>query len=612
MKDGTGFTGLSNRGVTVFKLTFRQIVKSRSTLVVLLLCLIPFILSVAWSSGWRPEQTITEDEVDDDYTDRHNNDIRVRITHGTLDFREVEGSKEVIVERSIRGTSQDWSDTDAGVDTVQVECFVNTGLDSGADTDGFSTMGLIRGISLMSTDLASLPSDVAEDFYRSLNNTPPEDMGHLMNLSLFGSEGIYHLILQNPELMEYLGEFLQNFSLGGPGGEGQENMSNDGPPPPPPGGEIPDELDPGAFEMVLEVLELGIFELEQHMMVMEGATQIFLFGTGPDGLDDWSSWRCYVNQSVDGSAMDDIEGILELLGQGGLEINNWRAEADRIPLQVDRGEVRGYVGVKAVEQGFVFEPIDYVKDLTGVDFSETYGGEGDEEKEEEEEEPPQGKYNVAWNALEFRGADPDAEYGYDIFQEVAGNFYLFFIIPITCLLYASVSITNEVSSRTMTFLTSRPISRRELYLHRFAGYYAGTLVITLPPLIATFFMFGSQGGDYLGHWDLLSTFLIVSALYVLVLGALFFVFCTLTGYPLVLGLIYIFFWEAAMSQTSFAIRRFTLNFYMRSIIDERLPDTALIHAWHPVALGDAYLIMAAVFVAFILFGMFVFSRREYH
>jgi ABC-type transport system involved in multi-copper enzyme maturation permease subunit len=365
------------------------------------------------------------------------------------------------------------------------------------------------------------------------------------------------------------------------------------------GFELPEGIDMGDIEAALQLLSQGIFEYPPELWTFPGSENLMFFGTGPGGLTDWSTWRCYAFQRINGT-------IIDSLNEMGLDIV--ADQIDRAPLQVKRGEVRGYVTARAwaTIPGPELPPGGGSEDGEGGGgyYENGYNGDGDYYLEQE--------YNNAWAEIEFPEPDPDDEFGFDIFQSVIGGLYLFLIIPITALLYATVAITDEVTNRTMTYMTSRPVHRYELYMYRFAGYLAATLIITLVPLLLTFFAFGSKSGDYSGHTNLLATFILINFLYVLILGAIFFLFCSLTNHPLILGLIYVFFWEDLMSQAPLYIRYFTVNFYMRSIGDEMLGDSSLIWVYKPVVLFDAFLALIAVFAALMVLGMMVFAEREYH
>ncbi|HET8644550.1 MAG TPA: ABC transporter permease subunit, partial [Vicinamibacteria bacterium] len=133
----------------------------------------------------------------------------------------------------------------------------------------------------------------------------------------------------------------------------------------------------------------------------------------------------------------------------------------------------------------------------------------------------------------------------DLYSVVVAFFYVRNALPLVALFYASSLIADEVESRTITYLLTRPIRRSAVLFGKFAAYCATTLALALPALVLTFFLLHTQRGRQgvsAAAPDLLRDLGVV-ALALLAYGALFTLLGVFLKRPLIPGLMFLYGWE---------------------------------------------------------------------
>ena len=62
------------------------------------------------------------------------------------------------------------------------------------------------------------------------------------------------------------------------------------------------------------------------------------------------------------------------------------------------------------------------------------------------------------------------------------------MLPLAALFYATALVADEVEGRTLTYLTTRPVSRAAIFAGKFAAYLVTDLCLALPACVLTFFL----------------------------------------------------------------------------------------------------------------------------
>lgn len=190
------------------------------------------------------------------------------------------------------------------------------------------------------------------------------------------------------------------------------------------------------------------------------------------------------------------------------------------------------------------------------------------------------------------------------------------LVPLTALLYASGMIQDEIEEQTLTYLLVRPLPKPAIYLTKLAA----TIVLTV--LLAGVFVVATYVAIYVGRPESWSDVFPWRALKVACLLGLSLVsYCALFGLvgllfrrTLFFGVIYIAVFEGVLASMDFIVRRLTVMYYFRVLVQRW---TELKPSEWAISLADApgaqacVAVMVAVAVAASAIAVLIFSTREF-
>lgn len=203
--------------------------------------------------------------------------------------------------------------------------------------------------------------------------------------------------------------------------------------------------------------------------------------------------------------------------------------------------------------------------------------------------------------------------GFDLYGYIVAFYYVRNALPLAALFYATALVADEVEGKTLTYLLTRPVRRGAILAGKFAAYLVTTFSLALPSLIVTFFLLVTArdaAGIGAAVADLFRD-VGVSALALLVYGALFTLLGVLLKRPLIPGLLFLFVWELAANLPGY-MPRFTVTAYLRSLIHHRPAQEGIAEIFGQVL--PAALCLEALAVMVLVFSAgaaWIFSRREY-
>jgi ABC-2 type transport system permease protein len=193
--------------------------------------------------------------------------------------------------------------------------------------------------------------------------------------------------------------------------------------------------------------------------------------------------------------------------------------------------------------------------------------------------------------------------------------FLRFIVPVLGVFYGTSLIADEVEDKTITYLFTRPIRRSAVLVGKYIAYLACTTLVVLPSVMLVFFLlvpFAQIGASFRALLIDLGLLAIGLAAY----GAVFALVGVIVKRPLVASLIFAFGWEQAALIIPGYLRRFTVMYYLQSLVPHStLSDNviALLEAFitnPPSPLVSVLSLVFAVVASLALAGR-VIERREY-
>jgi ABC-type transport system involved in multi-copper enzyme maturation permease subunit len=203
--------------------------------------------------------------------------------------------------------------------------------------------------------------------------------------------------------------------------------------------------------------------------------------------------------------------------------------------------------------------------------------------------------------------------GFDLYGYVVALYYVRYVLPLSALFYATALIADEVEGKTITYLLTRPAQRVAILAGKFAAYLATAASLSLPAVIATFFLLTTARG-----WTGVGTRVPdlfrdmgVMALTVLAYGAFFALMGVLLRRPVIPGLLFLFVWELLANAPGY-LPRFTITAYLRSLIRHRPAEEGMAELFGDVLPAALCLgTLGAMIVVFLAAAAWTFSSREY-
>ena len=187
--------------------------------------------------------------------------------------------------------------------------------------------------------------------------------------------------------------------------------------------------------------------------------------------------------------------------------------------------------------------------------------------------------------------------------------YLGFVLPMFTLAYASGAIGSERESRSLIWLMTRPMPRSSIYLAKLFGTLPWCLLFSVGGFGALCLAGGEQGRvAFRLFWPAaLAGTIAFSALFHLI-GAIF-------RRPVIVGLVYVFFFEFLVAALPGSLKMLSLTFYTRCLMYNEAVAVgypgAMLDVPAPVTSTTAWAMLTVVPLVLTLLGSWLFARFEY-
>jgi ABC-type transport system involved in multi-copper enzyme maturation permease subunit len=213
----------------------------------------------------------------------------------------------------------------------------------------------------------------------------------------------------------------------------------------------------------------------------------------------------------------------------------------------------------------------------------------------------------AYWAYEYNGTSIG---GLDLFVMITMLVYLQFIVLYACLLFGASLFAEEEENKTLTYLTSRPVSTFELVVYKYIGFLFSAFVLFLIPLLLNFAIIATHTSITLTSDFLFELGQYIGLMFVAVAawGALFMFFGVFfRKYSLVVGLLYALMWETFVANIGAGIKYATVNYYIRSLAPVPFGGAAGETPW-----GQALAVMAGLAAACVLLAWYFQRGKDYN
>lgn len=332
--------------------------------------------------------------------------------------------------------------------------------------------------------------------------------------------------------------------------------------------------------------------------------EIVFRGTGLNGDNDWQTWEFKWSSQILFNLLKNIQDIIQSYGQFQNDQNFQDGDFNQNPPPFDPDNLDNFLDIKnSTRLGFyivVYRDNNSIEHNLNFDYIELY---------------PKfiGDSVHDFGVVGLDIVEKEMEYeGYEIFMEVATGLFFLFIIPLITLLYAISAVRDDIENHTIVYLITRPVTKAEILFYKFKGSFISAWIPIVISFSITFFIVAQKEGSLFIHLDYLGTFLILITLSILAYCVIFFIFSLITSYPIVLSLLYVFFWEVLLipNQQS-VINRFSIMFHIQSIAKGMLGDISKIELYQPLAVTESLLVLFGIIIGFFVLAIIIFNNRDF-
>ena len=215
--------------------------------------------------------------------------------------------------------------------------------------------------------------------------------------------------------------------------------------------------------------------------------------------------------------------------------------------------------------------------------------------------------------LRVNGVQVDAV---SMFGAIIWILFLWFIVPVLGAFYGTSLIADEVDDKTITYLFTRPVRRGAVVVGKYLAYLMCTALVVLPSVMLVYFLmvpFRQVPSSFIP----LVIDLGVLGLGLAAYGALFALVGTAIRRPLMVGLVFIFGWELVTLVMPGYLKRFTLAYYLQTLVPHSMPAGDAVSLLQgavfrdpPSAAASIGALVVAIAVSLIL-AVRVVEQREY-
>jgi ABC-2 type transport system permease protein len=193
--------------------------------------------------------------------------------------------------------------------------------------------------------------------------------------------------------------------------------------------------------------------------------------------------------------------------------------------------------------------------------------------------------------------------------------FLRFIVPVLGVFYGTALIADEVDDKTITYLFTRPIRRGAVLIGKYLAYLVCTALVVLPAIVIVYFLL-IPFSEVSGTFTALVTDLGLLAIGLAAYGALFALVGAVMKRPLVVGLVFAFGWEQAALVMPGYLRRFTIAYYLQSLVPHAMPSDGVVSLLQAVftetpAAGTCLFWLVVTIVVALVLACRAVERREY-
>ena len=203
--------------------------------------------------------------------------------------------------------------------------------------------------------------------------------------------------------------------------------------------------------------------------------------------------------------------------------------------------------------------------------------------------------------------------GIYIFSNLIIVFYLQFLILILALFFGTSVASEEIEGQTLTYLTTRPISKSAIVLGKYLAYTTLVIIMMAVGVLLSFLILNVNNLGKFSLYKILLRDVVILGLGLICYTAFFTFIGAFLKKPIVVGLVFSFGWESMIQYFPGSTQRFSIAHYLKSLLPA--PRTGrfsfLMFRLEPSPDGVAIFMLFLITAVFLCLACILFSQKEY-
>lgn len=203
--------------------------------------------------------------------------------------------------------------------------------------------------------------------------------------------------------------------------------------------------------------------------------------------------------------------------------------------------------------------------------------------------------------------------GIYLFNNMIIAFYLQFLILILSLFYGSSVTSEELEGKTLTYLTTRPVSKSSIIVGKYLAYTLMIVFMVALGVVFSFVVLNLDGLRNLSLYRVLFRDVGVLALGLMCYTAFFTFIGTVLKKSIMFGLIFSFGWENVIQYFPGSTQKFTIVHYLKSLLPSvsRGRFSFLLFRLEPSSTVTSIFMLFLIAAVFIVLACVLFTYKEY-
>lgn len=203
--------------------------------------------------------------------------------------------------------------------------------------------------------------------------------------------------------------------------------------------------------------------------------------------------------------------------------------------------------------------------------------------------------------------------GIYIFNNMIMTFYMQFLILILALFYGTSVSSEEMEGKTLTYLTTRPVSKSAIIIGKYVAYAGLIIIMTSLGVVFSFLVLNLNELYDLSLYRILLRDVAVLGLGLMCYTAFFTFVGTILKRSIMFGLIFSFGWENVIQYFPGSTQKFTIVHYLKSLLPSSSTGrfSFLLFRLEPSSTGNSVFMLFLITGVFLGLACILFTFKEY-